>query len=357
MRNARLVEKTDGGRSSATPGMSGVVTTTGSPAAAGKLSSPLQHALRTGTKFFRSNCSKPGDLFRDQSRAFSRAYWLVKIYYAVLLFFPIALLPEWSGILERRTLIPLWPIAWLQWVDLRSGILAILILYLLGALLGAIFPAKRWARVLAFLGPFEFSAFENSFGKINHSMHLWVLTAFILIFLPRTQHQTSRDLRQRFLIIFWGCQAILLLAYSMSGLGKLLGGFYQLFTGQIHIFLPSAFSIVVAERLHQTNSVSLLGPWLMAHPWVGWPLMIVDLYLQLFSFWAAFRPALHRFWAIALILFHIGSYLFLAINFAPMALLVALLLLNSPFLRATDGWRQTLHDLPLFGIIFRRCVS
>jgi hypothetical protein len=188
---------------------------------------------------------------------------------------------------------------------------------------------------------------------------LWVLTAFILIFLPDIDraNESQRGMRQRFLIIFWGCQAILLLAYSMSGLGKLLGGFYQLFIGQSHIFLPVAFSMVVAERLEQTASVSMLGPWLMAHPLAGWPFMIADLYLQFFSFWAAFSPALHRFWAVALILFHIASYLFLGINFAPMALLVAILLLNSPFVRATDSWRQTLRDLPLFGILFRRCVS
>ena len=284
---------------------------------------------------------------------------MVKIYYAVLLFFPIASLPDWPGMLARATLTPLWPVSWLRLVDLRSGVLAILIFYLCGALVGAIFPTKRWARVLTFLGVFEFSAFENSFGKINHSMHLWVLTAFVLIFLPRIDRANvaSRNLRQRFLIIFWGCQAILLLAYSMSGLGKLLGGFYQLFIGQTHIFLPGAFSMVVAERLQQTHSVSLLGPWLIAHPLAGWPFILADLYLQFFSFWAAFRPALHRFWAIALILFHIGSYLFMAINFAPMALLVAILLLNSPFVRAIDGWRQVLHDLPLFGILFRRCVS
>jgi hypothetical protein len=300
-----------------------------------------------------------GDLFHEQSRAFTRAYWLVKIYYAILLFFPISLLPDWSGLLARATLIPLWPVAWLELVDLRSGVLAILILYLVGALIGAIFPTKRWARTLAFLGVFEFIAFENSFGKINHSMHLWVLTAFILIFLPRIERtqKVPRHLQQRFLLIFWGCQAILLLAYSMSGLGKLLGGFYQVSTGQTHIFLPAAFSMVVAERLQQTASVSLLGPWLIAHPVVGWPFMIADLYLQTFSFWAAFRPALHRFWAIALILFHIGSYLFLAINFAPMALLVAILLLNSPFVRASEGWRQTVRDLPLLGILFHRCVS
>jgi hypothetical protein len=310
--------------------------------------------------FFRSyRTEMAGDLFPGQSRAFIHAGWLVRIYYAVLLFFPVALLPDWPNLLGRATLVPLWPVVWLPLVHLPNGILAILILYLGGALLGAIFPTKRWARVLAFLGLFEFSAFENSFGKINHSMHLWVLTAFLLIFLPqiRQLHETSRNLRQRFLIIFWGCQAILLLAYSMSGLGKLLGGFYQVFAGQTHIFLPCAFAIVVGERLEQTASVSLLGPWLVAHPLAGWPFMIADLYLQLFSFWAAFRSTLHRFWAIGLILFHIGSYLFLAINFAPMALLVAILLLNSPFVRATDDWRQTLRDLPLLGVFFRRCVS
>jgi hypothetical protein len=309
--------------------------------------------------FFRSHRNGiPGDLFRGQSRAFIHAYWMIKIYYGVLLFFPVASLPDWPGLLARATLNPLWPVAWLRLVDLRSGVLAILIFYLSGAFLGAIFPGQRWARALTFLGVFEFYAFENSFGKINHSMHLWVLTAFIFIFLPHLEraNQTPRSLRQRFLIIFWGCQAILLLAYTMSGLGKLVGGFYQIFAGQIHIFLPGAFSMVVAERLQQTASASLLGPWLIAHPLAGWPFMLADLYLQFFSFWAAFRPALHRFWAIALILFHIGSYLFLAINFAPMALLVAILLLNSPFVRPTDGWREALCDLPLFGILFRRCV-
>jgi hypothetical protein len=298
------------------------------------------------------------DLFRNQSRAFIHAYGMVKIYYAVLLFFPIASLPDWPGMLARPALNPLWPVAWLHLVPLRSGALAILIFYLGAALLGAIFSAQQWARALTFLGIFEFSAFENSFGKINHSMHLWVLTAFILIFLPQIEraNKTPRHKRERFLIIFWGCQAILLLAYSMSGLGKLLGGFYQIFAGQTHIFLPGAFSMVVAERLQQTASVSMLGPWLIAHPVAGWPFILVDLYLQSFSFWAAFRPALHRVWAIALILFHIGSYLFLSINFAPMALLVAILLLNSPFVRASDGWRQAMYDLPLFGILFRRCA-
>jgi hypothetical protein len=298
------------------------------------------------------------NFFREQTDAFVRALPLVKFYYIGLLFLAISSTPDRPGMVETKTIAPLWPVEWLRFVHLQTGIAFILVLYLAGAFLGAIFPYARSSRAFAFLGVFQFVAFNNSFGKIGHSMHLWVLTAFLLIFLPRIEEANgaTRILRQRFLIIVWSCQAIVLLAYSMSGLGKLLGGFYQIALGQLHIFLPSSLSIIVADRLQQTNSVSLLGSWLIAHPRAGWPFMVADLYLQTFSFWIAFRPALHRWWAVGLILFHIASYFFLAINFAPTAFLIAILLLGSPFVRASDLWRQTLSDLPLFGILFQRCV-
>lgn len=311
-------------------------------------------------KLFRSCRSRASrDLFREQTSAFLRAHDVVKFYYVALLLLSITSLENWPEILERKMVAPLWPVAWLHFVDVPAGIVAILTLYLGGTLLSAIFPFERWARLLAFLGVLEFVAFNNSFGKIGHSMHLWVLTAFGLVFLPRVESpdRTARILRQRFLIIFWSCQAIVLLAYSMSGLGKLLGGFHQILLGQSHIFLPDAFSQIVAERLQRTNSTSLLGPWLIAHPVLGWPFMLGDLYLQSCSFWVAFRPALHRLWGIGLILFHIASYLFLSVNFATTAFLVAILFLHSPFQRTNDRWHEALNDLPLFGILFRRCVS
>ncbi len=251
------------------------------------------------------------NLFRQQTRAFEQAQWLVKIYYAGLLSIPI-------------------------------------------------FSQKRWARILAFLGVFEFVALSNSFGKIGHSMHLWVLSAFLLIFLPcveKFSDEPPRVFRQRYLLIFWSCQAIVLLTYSMSGLGKIAGAVYQMSAGQNNIFLPGAFAVIAADRLQQTNSPNLLGWWLSAHLFAGWPFMLADLYLQFFSFWAAFRPSLHRSWAIALILFHIASYLFLSINFAPSVLLITIILLNSPFALRGNDWRQWLSDLPLFGKIFHACAS
>ena len=306
-------------------------------------------------KFFRARkfLPTPG-AFRAQTRAFGEARVLVRCYYAGLFYFAVALLPEWRSLLERSTIAPLWPVGWLSYTDLRTGIMLILALYLVGALVGLVLPEKGWARALAFLGLFQFVAFNNSFGKIGHSLHVWVLTAFLLIFLPEAAKLASRAGRQRFLTIFWGCQAMLLLVYSMSGLGKVAGAIYQFSTGQPHAFMPGALAAIVADRLVETNSRSLLGPWLIDHPFVGWPILICDIYLQLFAFWVAFRPALQKPWAIGLIVFHIASFLFLTISFAQNALLLALLLILSPFRPSQPTWRHTLAALPLFGGLLAR---
>lgn len=284
-----------------------------------------------------------------QTSAFQAATVIVRCCYGAILFLAVSTLPDWAELLQRTDILPLWPVEWLRFVELRTGILAILLLFLAGALLGATRPERRWARSIAFIGLFEFVAFQNSFGKINHSLHLWVLTSFGLIFLPSLD-LPSRVVRQRFLLIFWVCQATVLLTYSMSGLGKLAGGLYQLCVGQNHIFLPEGLAATVADRLLQTNSRSLLGPWLIAHPLFGIPLTLGTVYLQFFSFWIAFRPAAQRPWAVALILFHIGSFLLLSIQFFPSVLLLALLFLGVP-------GRPSLAALPLFGKLLEKMFS
>jgi hypothetical protein len=275
------------------------------------------------------------------------------------LYFALALLPDWTGLLGRTQPVPLWPVAWLTLVPLRAGIAAILVLYLLGTLAAAILPSQRWTRVLAFVGLFEWWAFNNSYGKIGHSMHLWLLVSGVLIFLPNMSGaSTMRTRRQKFLLIFFGCQAIIMLTYSMAGLGKVLCAVYQLCAGQNNAFMPGALASIVAERLLETNSQSLLGPWLINHPIAGWPLMWGDIYLQFFALFAVFRPSLHRAWGLGLIVFHVAAFLLLTISFPQNALLLALFFVNSPFRRKKEGWRQTLSDLPLFGRLFpQRCES
>jgi hypothetical protein len=311
---------------------------------------------RQARRFFgpHDHPSAPRALCR-QTESFHGARIVVRCYYVVVLFFAAAMIRDWSGYLERPEVLALWPVWWLDAASLRAGMLGILGGYLAAAFLGAVFPDRRWARILVFVGLLESVALENSFGKINHNYHLWVLTAFLLVFLPDTSALTAdRATRQRFVIVFWSCQAMVLLTYTMSGVGKAAGAIYQLFAGQNNLLMPTGCASIVANRLLQTNSRSWLGPWLIAHPWFGWPLMLVCVYLELFAFWAAFRPALHRWWAAGLILFHVGVYLVMSIAFSPAVMLVGLLFLASPFRGEEQIRGAVAKQLPLLSWFPRR---
>jgi len=311
---------------------------------------------RRARRFFRGHEFRSSlSALRGQTASFRAARIVVRCYYAVVLFFAATTMQDWSGYLDRREALPLWPVWWLHAVPLQAGMLGILAGYLVAAFLGAVFSDRRWARVLAFVGPLEFVALDNSFGKINHNYHLWVLTAFGLVFLPDIgARAATRTERQRYVTVFWACQAIVLLTYTMSGVGKVAGAIYQLCAGQNNILMPTGLAAIVADRLLQTNSTSWLGPWFVAHPWFGWPLGLASIYVELFSFWVAFRPSLHRWWAAGLILFHIGVYLLMRISFSPAVLLVGVLFLASPFrCEGESGWRAA-EQLPLFGWVWRK---
>jgi len=313
-------------------------------------------SLRGARRFFGySDGPARHEALRHQTELFVAAQTIVRCYYAVVLFFAATTLHDWPSYLDRRETMALWPVCWLNAVPLRAGMMAILGGYLAAAFLGAIFPARRWARALLFIGLFEFAALENSFGKISHNYHLWVLTAFWLVFLPKASVRTAdRATRQHFLLIFWGCQAIVMLTYTMSGVGKIGGAIHQFCTSQNNLFMPTGLASVIADRLLQTNSTSWLGPWLLAHPWLGWPLGLAAMYLEFFAFWAAFRPALQRWWAAGLILFHIGIYILMGITFTQTILLVGLLFLTMPLAGDVPNVREIVKQLPLVGWILRK---
>ena len=145
------------------------------------------------------------------------------------------------------------------------------------------------------------------------------------------------------------CGAAVLLTYTMSGLGKLGGALYQLAPAQPNAFAPGALGAHIAQRLLQTDSHSLLGAWIIDHPWLTWPAMPFAVYLELFSFWIAFRPALSRPWSAILVIFHVGNYFTLTIAFPPSCFLLALFFFRSPFDPGKTSWRELLLGVPLFG--------
>lgn len=302
--------------------------------------------------FFRPRSAGPaaeraGLLIRRER--FAAAQTLVSAFYAVLFFFSFGDLFAWPEILGRTGLEPRWPVFWLRWVDTGGGIAFILWLHLAGGLLAVALCRFRAARIAVFVTLLEFLALRYSVGPVNHGDHLGLLLSFVLIFLPAGWHAyptASRPVRAATLLVVSGCQAMIALTYSMSGLWKALGVVEQVLRGEVHYLAPQGLAQQVAAKLLSGGGVGPLGPWLIDHAWVGWPLMIAALYLELFALWAVPRPSLHQAWGLGLILLHVSTFLTMGVGFAQNVLWLALFFVLSPLRPATLSWRQMLRDLP-----------
>ncbi|MES2307255.1 MAG: hypothetical protein V4507_00190 [Verrucomicrobiota bacterium] len=285
-----------------------------------------------------------GSVFLRQRIQFSQIQTLIRAFYAAMVLHASFQLPEWESYLGRGKADPLWPVSWLSSVDQRSGILFILVLWLSGAVMAVVFTEKRWARGWAFLGFFFFAAFNNSFGKIGHSLHHWVLISFLLIFLPSCTQ--GRMGRQRVIQLFIAIQFLIGLTYTMAGIGKIGGIFLHLFNGEMSPLHPYAMSYIVAERLLQTNTDSLFGAWFVSHPYPTWIFLLGAFYLQFASLWFVARPVWHRAWAVGVALFHIFSYFTFTIIF-PQSVFVLLLFFGaSPFTPDRFKVREMIRSIP-----------
>ena len=302
--------------------------------------------------FFRPAHGGSAHLLLSRER-FTAAQTLIAASYAVLFFFAAGELFSWQGYLDAGELAPRWPVFWLRFVDTRAGIAAILWLHLAGGLLAVTLSRYRWARVLIFVSLLEQMALKFSFGPVNHGDHLAVLVSFVLIFLPAGWHvrgSADRAVRAATLLVFAGAQAMILLTYSMAGMWKAGGILQQWLRGEIVTYLhPQGLAHQVAAKMIEDDAPSVLGPWLVAHPWVGWLPGIAAIYLELFALWVVARPSLHRAWGLGLAFFHLATHLTLGVGFPQNTLWLALFLVLSPFRPRLMDWRRAVGELPVLG--------
>lgn len=286
------------------------------------------------------------------------AQTIVRVFYFFLLYSSIILFQQWDFTIQAKSQISFIPtIAWINLVSFPVALVIIKILFILTALLASLFPQSRALRILAFISVLEFVSLYFSILKLDVDWYTMILAAFMFIFLPDgwgNPAKFSTAGKQKFLLAFWGCQAIILLTYTMSGIGKLIGGFNQMMAGESFVFEPQAGALHVADRLIVTNSTSPIGPFVIDHYLLLWPLYLGTIYLLLFSFSVAFKPSLHRLWGLGIILFHIVNYLAINIGFNAHVFLLALLFLISPFSPAKMDLKTVLHDLPLLGIFIKK---
>ena len=296
------------------------------------------------------------DVFARQGRAYVKAGMLVRIFYVVSLGWTISQLQDWTSYNKLKSLTPLWPIVWSDVVGTNTSVNLIMAAYVLAGLAVFAFPEWRVLRIAYTFTLFQYMGLANSFGKVNHGMHAWLFVSFVFIFLPDRRWRYRRDIstRQQFLTVFWAAQLIVLMFYSLTGMWKVLYGVADLVRGHTGAFSFDGFSLLVADRLLQTNSDAVLGKFFVEHAFIGWILYLGTMYFETFSILIAFRPRLQPTWAFVLVLFHIGVMLAMDILFMENVVLVGLLLLYSPFAPGRVQIRKAVEDLPIVHFVVRR---
>ena len=292
------------------------------------------------------------DLFLKQAQAFEKGKFVVQLFYVSLFFFAAnTFLFTWDDWVQLPQLPqPIWALKWTIWFSWATvfNILGIGVIFATGS--AAIWPNNRFLRILSFVTFFLLIGITNSFGKINHSFHVWVLGGLFLIFLPKLPAKSVTS-RQTYLTAIWGTQLLTLVFYTSSGMWKLIGITEQLFRGEIHSLHPLALSQQVAHRLVQTNSDSLLGPFFIENTLIGWPLYSGSVLLELFSVVVAFRPKLHRFWGICLIIFHFAIWLTMNIEFHTNMLFLMIFFVLSPFHPKALSFSDIFTSLPIINLV------
>jgi hypothetical protein len=283
------------------------------------------------------------------------ALQIVPFLYFFLLYKAFSMFVTWqqTPLFAAEQFVPRWNVAWLSAFPFDTAILVATSVFLAGMFVASISYARWWARAIAFLSLFFFHGFMSSFGAPEHNLLVWVYPLLFLIFMPDVWHRDTTPLeRKKVLITFLGAQIYIGVIYSMAGLSKLWRGIEQLIAGQANVFSPDAFALHIADWLPTIGSPSLLGPTIVEHPLLGWPLFLGMLYFQLFTIYAVFRPKLHLLWGAFLLLFYIFNFLTMNIIYIDSFFLIAALMLYSPFAREAS-FQERVREMPLIGFALR----
>lgn len=283
-----------------------------------------------------------------------KAETLVKVFYV---FFPIIaynFFRNWPVPLTRENFEPIWPLFWSDALSLEGDVTVNIVrsVFLIASLLGLALYRYRLVRALIFLGVWQAHALSSSFGSFTHELYPWVFVSLIFIFLPtQSGEDAAWESNRRLLLMIWSAQAFLMLLYTMAGIWKFEAAFVQYLAGQIHGFSIEGFAYQVADWVPKLQREAVLAPYIIAYPLIAWPFYVISHFFQLFAFWTMIRPSLQKVWALELVLFHIGTFMVMGIEFDAFFLIVLALLFFSPFTPERVSMRQIFFDFPILGQI------
>ncbi|MEM6354927.1 MAG: hypothetical protein AAF844_04480 [Pseudomonadota bacterium] len=286
-----------------------------------------------------------------------RSVMLVKVFYVIALF----KLYDDAGVYHRfggdfADQVLLWPLWWTALTDTAIAKQMLSWLALVAGVAGAFAWRWRASRLLVSLALLQAVTFANMGGSINHGQHeiFWVSVMFW--FLPTGSPSTmlnNRFWRVRFIMTFAAAGGLILFFYTLSGYFKVEHAFGQLFKGEVGGFHPDGMATILARRMMDSNTTPLLAELIIENPLLGWPMFLVVYYVELFAIVALFRPELVRLFGGILMLFHLGTFIFMEIIFIDHVLINGLLFWLAPWAVARPSVKEVLLALPLIGFWLR----
>lgn len=290
----------------------------------------------------------------DLRRAADTVILLSRIYYIFVAYSigGTTLLPFDKAYMGGPPTAPLWPIRLSQqitgndWLSYSNAVTAVGLLFAVAAMLA---PRMLVWRVGTFVYLLAHIALRNSYGSIDHGLHVLLFVSFALLFLPRRSPEgklTHRDTVAA-LTTLWLAQTALLLPYTLSG-------FWKIRHSGLELLSPDAMPRILLDRvLAEADNLPRLLPFVAQHDLLATAMWLLTLYIECFALLVVFRPHLHRPFGAVLMLFHVASGWLMNIAFSSNIFMLGIFLVLSPLAPARSSVFGAVRSLPLIGIPFR----
>lgn len=303
----------------------------------------LRLALRRGPQN-----DQPFSALREN---FVRCQMGVKLFYLISIVIAFTLMPALQSEADgAQDLDLLWPVFWIERLNLRLTVDILTFCCFLSSLLACWKPELLIARVSFAVMLLLGAAVHGSFGGINHVYHIWIWVSIVFVFLPRTPDRIGQ---LAYCMTFAIAQGLVLFFYSLAGFWKISSGILMMVAGREGNFSPRGLALTLADRMAQTGTEPLLARIVIDHYYVSWALFLGLIYAQFVAVVIVYRPRLHVIWGLILVGFHSGTWLLMEISNVQHLMVLIILLVMSPFAKEWRTW-ETLGDLPLFGGLFSR---
>jgi len=289
------------------------------------------------------------EVFHDTDAQYARSVWLMRAYYAWLLYY------VWGKALRPQYLVasqydPMWPVAWISWVPWDVGARAVIALCVGGAALALLFPRRPLARILAFVGLFEFLALWYTYTGVQHRTYTMLALSLFFALAPRMRATgASAGEQRRALMAVFGGLVFVLFTYSWAGALKMWGVTEAVLRGDAEVLSFHSVPVTLLLRAYRFESPPPLSEFVLSHPALATFGFFTVIYAEFCSVAAAFRPHLQRFWLAMLAVFHLTTLLSMKVFFLPATVVLVILAVFTPFGRSPLQWRPALREVPWLG--------